>query len=167
MVSQLVSLAQISTYCLLTDFLRLPLNQISVPFSRAHDPMAHACRASCPAHVGSVFNVCVSLSLSSWDVFELSHRCRISSCLASDLVPLVVIAGRSRGSFRWSPFLAPLLCLLLWSSRCCLASSAGTWARLHLRTLVGGALSASARDAEKVVQCSGCGVNSIHFSETR
>ncbi len=85
-------------------------------------------------HMLVLSSMCVSLSLSSWDVFELSHRCHMSSSLASDLVPLVVIAGRSRGSFGWSPFLAPLLCLHLWSSGCCLASSARTWARLHLRT---------------------------------
>ena len=37
----------------------------------------------------------VSLSLSSWDVFELRQRCLISSSLRSDMLPLVMIAGCS------------------------------------------------------------------------
>ena len=46
----------------------------------------------------------------------------------------------------------------IWSSRCCPASSAHTWARLRLRSPDGGQWSSSALDAEKVIQCSGCGV---------
>ena len=47
----------------------------------------------------------------------------------------------------------------VWSSRCCPASSAHTWARLRLRSPDGGPWSSSALDAEKVIQCSGCGVH--------
>ena len=47
----------------------------------------------------------------------------------------------------------------IWSSRCCPASSAHTRARQRLRSPDGGPWSSSARDAEKVIQCSGCGVN--------
>ena len=35
--------------------------QISDVFSRGRDPIAHACRARRPAHVGSIFNECVSV----------------------------------------------------------------------------------------------------------
>ena len=67
------------------------------------------------------------------------------------MVPLVVFAGRSLGSFGGEPLLVPLLCRPLWSSRCCPASSARKWARLRLRSLVGGALPASTRDVLSAV----------------
>ena len=47
----------------------------------------------------------------------------------------------------------------IWSSKCCPAFSAHTWARLRLRSPDGGPWSSSALQAEKVIQCSGCGVN--------
>ena len=71
-------------------------------------------------------------------------------------VPLVVFAGRSR-RLAGHPCLLRSCVVTIWLSRCCPASSAHTWARLRPRSPVGGALSASA--AEKVTQCSGCGVN--------
>ena len=71
----------------------------------------------------------------------------------ADDVPEVRLAGH--------PCLLRSCVVPIWSSRCCPASSARTWARLRLRSLVGGALSASSCDAEKVIQCSGCAVNSV------
>ena len=43
---------------------RSPPFQISVPFSRAHVSTAHACRARCLAHVGSICTACVRVQQS-------------------------------------------------------------------------------------------------------
>ena len=55
-------LAQISVYCLVTMLPETELGQqrstrvqISDVFSRCHDPIAHARRARCLAHVGHIF----------------------------------------------------------------------------------------------------------------
>merc|ERR1712136_142860 len=55
--------AQISMYCLLTVHPETSLSQqrstpvqISDAFSRGRDPIAHARRHRCPAHVGSIFD---------------------------------------------------------------------------------------------------------------
>ena len=67
---QLVTLAQISIYCLLTVHPETSLgelrstSQISDAFSRGHDPIAHARRATSLAHVGSIFNECVTVIVS-------------------------------------------------------------------------------------------------------
>ena len=79
------SFAQISTYCLLTVSPEIPLsqqrstlNQISVAFSRGHDPITLARRARCPAHVGSIFNECCLVRM-SWKVLLVVFRRRTNT----------------------------------------------------------------------------------------
>ena len=62
---EIVTFAQISTHCHLTVFpemplshWRSPLNQISDPFPRGHDPITHARTSRRLAQVGSIFNEC-------------------------------------------------------------------------------------------------------------
>ena len=104
--------------------------------SRVHDPsftlaVSDIQDSRCLCH--SSLETCVSCA-------------KFSSYLGSDLVPLVVFAGRSRGSFVYSSLLHAGG--HLWSSSCCPASSARTWACLRF---LGDALHASARDEENLI----------------
>ena len=50
-------------------------NQVSGVFSRSRDLIAHACRARCPAHVGSIFNECVVvINVSVWTALNVSRE---------------------------------------------------------------------------------------------
>ena len=63
--SQIVTLPQISTYCLLSVFPETSLEPTALNtypdfrcFFEGSGPITHARRARCPAHVGSIFNEC-------------------------------------------------------------------------------------------------------------